>query len=455
MRATKNLTTGNVYRNLLLYTIPLILSSVLSLTYTTIDSVIAGKCIDPFALGAISATSSFNVLTNALFVGVAEGFTIYASQLFGKGNYDSIKRGIVSMTWFVSLFSVCLTLLVIGLRGTILDYLNVDPLLRAEAERYFTIYALGYGIFFINIFWVRTLYALGITSFSLYISILSAVLNIGGNLLTVLVFDMGVAGLAVSTLGSSLAATVFYIIMLRRAFREMPTERISYRCNLSIVRRALRYSIPVAVQKTAFLGISFIIAPAINALGAAATTGYGVAHQLYSIGTMTIWAATSAFSCYTGQCVGEGDTKKIRRGVRVGFEINTALLLPVVLCMSLFAGPIVSIFFPGGYTGEAYAHAFRYARIYAPLTYVQLVDHIMHAYIRALGRVGVVLGATLVGGGVRIVATLVLIPIMHLEGAFLAEVISWAVDAAICLIVFVWRYRTDEHLAREIGLREL
>ena len=235
----------------------------------------------------------------------------------------------------------------------------------------------------------------------------------------------------------------------------MPTENLSYRFGISLVRRTLRFSMPVAIQKMAFLGISFVIAPAINALGAAATTGYGVANQLYNIGTMTIWAATSAFSCYTAQCVGEGDTKKIRRGVRVGLEINGALLLPVVLCISVLAGPIVSIFFPGGYEGEAYVHAFRYARIFVPLIYVQLVDHLLHAYIRALGRVGVVLGATLVGGAVRIAATFALIPLLHLEGAFLAEVISWAVDAVICFIVYMFRYRTDEHLLREISSQKL
>ena len=452
MKATKNLTSGNVYRNLLLYTIPLILSSVLSLTYSTIDSMIAGKCIDAFALGAISATGSFHVLINAMFVGIVEGFTIYVSQLFGKGNYASIKRGIVSMTWFVGVLSVLVSVLVVAFCEPILDYLNVDPLLREEARRYFVIYTLGYVVFYINMLWLRALYALGITSFSLYISVLSAVLNVGGNLLTVLAFDLGVAGLAISTLFSSLAASVCYLIILRRAFREMPTEELSHRFSGALVCRTLRFSMPVAIQKMAFLGISFVIAPAINALGAAATTGYGVANQLYSIGTMTIWAATSAFSCYTAQCVGEGDTKKIRRGVRVGLEINAALLLPVVLGISVLAGPIVSIFFPGGYEGEAYVHAFRYARIYVPLIYVQLIDHLLHAYIRALGRVGVVLFATLVGGATRIAATFALIPLLHLEGAFLAEVISWGVDAVICLIIYVMRYRTDEHLRREIGL---
>lgn len=455
MKATKNITEGNVYHNLLLYTIPLILSSVLSLTYSTIDGMIAGKCIGAFAMGSISATNSFHVLANALFVGIAEGFTIYASQLFGKGSFDAIKRGIVNMTWFVILMSLCLSLFVIVFCDPILDYLNVDPLLRADAKRYFLLYSMGYAAFCVNIFWSRTLQALGITSFSLYVSVMSAILNIGGNLLTVLVLDMGVAGLAVSTLVSALAAGAFYIVMLRKAFREMPTEQISYRLQFSVIRRSLRYAVPVAVQKMAFLGVSFVIAPSINALGAAATTGYGIANQLYNIGTMTIWSATSAFACYTGQCVGEGNTQKIRRGVRIGFEINGALLLPVVLGISLFAGPIVSLFFPGGYEGEAYTHAFRYARIYAPLIYVQLVDHILHAYIRALGHVGVVLGATLVGGVTRIAATFLLIPILHLEGAFVAEIISWGLDAVICLIVYAMRYRTDAQLSRELGLQEL
>ena len=453
MKVTKNLTEGNVYKNLLVYTIPLILSSVLSLTYTTIDGMIAGKCISAFAMGAISATSSFHVLINALFVGIAEGFTIYASHLFGQGNFSSIKRSIVSMTWFVGVLALGVSLLAILFRGAILDYLNVDPLLREDAEWYFAIYTMGYVVFFINMFWVRALYALGITSFSLYISALSAVLNIGGNLLTVLVLDMGVAGLAVSTLVSSLGASAFYIILLRKAFREMSSEPISFRFRFGEVRSSLRYTIPVSVQKMAFLGISLVIAPAINALGAAATTGYGIAHQIYNIGTMTIWAATSAFGCYTGQCVGEGNTKKIRRGVKVGFEINSALLLPIVLVIAVFAGPIVSIFFPKGYDGEAYTYAFRYARIFVPLIYVQLVDHILHAYMRALGRVGMVLGATLVGGVTRIAATFALIPLLGLEGAFLAEVISWGVDAGICLIICVLRYRTDEHLKRELALR--
>ncbi len=453
MKATKNLTEGNVYKNMLLYSVPLIASSVLSLSYSTIDGMIAGRFVGAFAMGAISATSAFNALVNAIFIGISEGFAIYASQLFGKKDYGCIKKSIVSMTWFVALISLLLSGLVLLFRGAILNFLKVDPILRADTERYFSVYVAGYVVYFVNKFLATCLQSLGISSFALYVTLMSAILNVGGNLLTVLVFDMGVAGLALSTLISALAASAVYFAVLRRAFREMSVEPTSLRPHLFVVRQCAGFTFPVTVQKMAFLGVGLIIAPMVNGLGAAATTAYGIANQVYSIGVMTLWAATSAFACYTGQAMGEGDTKKIRRGMRIGFEINSALMLPMVLAISLFAGPIVSIFFPEGYVGEAFDCAFRYARIFAPLIFVQLVDHIFHAYLRGIGKVSLVLWTTLVGGVCRVALTVWLIPLMNLDGAFLAEVLSWGIDALICLVFYAWKYRTDEQLSEIIASR--
>lgn len=453
MKATKNLTEGNVYRNMLLYTVPLIVSSVLSLSYSTIDGMIAGRFIGDFAMGAVSATSAFNAFMNAIFIGISEGFAIYASQLFGQREYAAIKKSIVNMTWFVGLLSLLLCVLVLLLRGIILDFLKVDPVLRADTERYFSVYVAGYVIYFVNKFLSTALHALGISSFAFYVTLLSAVLNVVGNLLTVLVLDMGVAGLALSTLVSALAASVFYFVMLHRAFCEMSPEPTSLRPCLLVVRQSVGFTLPVTVQKVAFLGVGLIIAPMVNGLGAAATTAYGIANQVYSIGVMTLWAATSAFACYTGQSVGEGNTKKIRRGMRIGFEINGALMLPVVLVLSLLARPIVSLFFSVGYTGEAFDYAFRYARIFAPLILVQLVNHMLHAYLRGIGQVSLVLVTTLIGGVSRVALTVCLIPFMSLYGAFLAEVLSWGIDALICFVFWIWKYRTDEQLSRIIALQ--
>ena len=450
MKTTKNLTEGNIYKNLLFYAIPLILSSVLSQTYSLVDGVIAGKFISEHALGAVGATGSYEMLLRSAVDGFTAGFSIYVSHLFGKKDFGKLKRDTIGMSVIMIIISVFLTVLSIIFRNPIMDYLNVDDALRGDAAVYFVVYVMGYVFFFVNLLLIRVLHALGVTSFSIYVSLMSAVLNIGGNLLAVLVFDLGVAGLAISTIISSVAATVVYVITLRKAFGELDGKSNERGFDMGCFTRSWRYSVPATVQLLAFNGITFLIAPPINALGAAATTGYHIANRIYHIGTMSLWAATSAFACYTGQCVGEGNTNKIRRGIKVGFLINIALVLPFVLSIVAFAKPIVSLFFPDGHTGEAYSFALRYARVWLPFIYVQLVGHILHAYMRSLGRVNTVLWITVLGVTTRLCATIWLIPSMSLDGAFLGQVISWAIDAAVSVLICFYFYRTDEHLLRVI-----
>lgn len=452
MKMTKNITEGNIYKNLLLYAIPLILSSLLLHAYNTVDAIIAGKCVGEYALGAISATGSFDTLFSQLISGFVAGFSIYISHLFGKGSFRQIKENVVSVTAFISIFALSVSLLTIIFRAPILDYLKVDPIIRTEAERYFVVYTAGYVIYHVNSVIIHVLHALGVTSFSLYTSILSAVLNIAGNLFTVLVLDMGVMGLALSTLLSAAVGTVIYVFMLYRAFKELPSEPASYRLRLSALTSSLRYTIPASVQLLAFHGITFLIAPSINVLGAAASTGYNVANRLYSFGTIGLWSTTNAFSCYIGQSVGEGSPAKIQKGLRCGFILNILTLAPSMLLICLLANPISSIFFPAGYTGEAFVYATRYAKIFLPFVYVQLIGHVLHAYMRSLGRFSVVLGVTIVGSLTRLACTFWLVPLLGMDGVFIGQIFGWGIDAAVSVLLCVLLYRTNKQLIKVIEL---
>lgn len=446
MKIVKNLSEGNIYKNLLLYSIPLILSSILSQAYSTVDGVIAGKFISAYALGAISASNAVEILFTALIGGIAGGFSIYIAQHFGRGDFATIKRDVIGMTSFVVIIAICFSVLSISFRGPIMNFLNIDPLIRSEAQTYFTIYNIGLVILFANQLFVAVLHALGVTSFSFYVTLLSALMNIGGNLLSVCVFGMGVEGLAISTLISALASSVVYIFMLKKAFREIPSEKTPFKFDFSCVKNSLRYTVPHALQLLSFYGVSFIIAPAINTLGAAATTGYSIANRINALGTVAIGGFASAFGCYTGQCFGRGDIRLIRRGVRVGLWMNCAIELPFVLTVLIFAKPIVSLFFPDQYAGEAYEYAVRYATIFFPFVYLRLIGHFLHTYMRSLGRVSVVLWLTIIGSVVYIIGALTLIPIIGFNGAFISQIISWFVDVIICGGIYFFRYRTENQL---------
>lgn len=448
MKLTRNMTEGNLYKALLVFAVPLAFSMMLSQAYSTIDGVIAGKLISENALGAISATSSYELLLHALFSGFASGFGIYIAQQFGKGDFGAVKQDVLSMGIFITAAAATISLITILLRAPILDYLKVDPVLRGDAETYFVIFTMGYAFVYLNLMLAQVLYALGVTSVSLLVSFLSAAVKIGGNLLSVLVLDWGVAGLAFFTVVSGAATTVCYLLILRKAFRELKSEKTPFRFRFSCIKASLRYTLPAAVQQAAFHGVGWLIAPSVNGLGAAATTANNVSNRIYNIATVPLWAVTNAFNSYTAQCVGKGDCKKIGRGVKAAFILNSLALLPAVAGIMGFARPVVSIFFPEDFAGAAFDYSVRYATVWLPFVFVQLVGHILHSYMRSLGRVNTVLWITLLVSAVRVAATVFLTPVLHIEGAFLGQVISWAVDGVVSVMIVVCLYRTQAQLQR-------
>lgn len=451
MKFTKLMTDGNIYKNYLIFSIPLLISSVLSQAYSTVDAVIAGKFISDTALGAISATGSFELLIYALFAGFSTGFGIYIAQQFGKGDHAAVKRDIVSNGIFVSVLALTISVISVLLRGPILDYLRVDPILRADAEIYFVIYTMGYVLPYLNLLLVQALYALGCTSFSLYVSLIAAAVKIGGNLLSVLVLDLGIAGLAFVSLLSNGAATVCYLLLLKKAFRELSGGKTAFAFRFSGIRDSLKYAVPAAIQQMAFSGSAMLIAPCVNGLGAAATTGFNVATRIYELATISLVCVTNAFNCYTAQCIGKGDCQQIPYGLKAGFVMNSIVLAPFVFGFALLAKPITSLFFTAGFDGEAYQYALRYTAFYLLFAYVQLVGHVLHAYLRCLGAMNTVLGITLFGSAVRVISTVLLVPGMHVEGAYLGQIISWAADGAVSVVVALCLYRTQEQLRRVVA----
>ena len=373
---------------------------------------------------------------------------MYIAQLFGKGDFPAIKRNVGSMVSFIALLSVLVSALSIAFRAPIYDYLQVDPSLKQDTDTYFVIYTAGYLFTFVNMILLRSLYALGSTSFSLFVSLASAAVNIGGNLLTVLVFRMGVAGLALSTLFSVFSATAVYLVMIAKAFRELKCEKASAKFSLRCVGESLRYTVPAAAQKLAFHATGFFIAPAVNGLGPDATTGYSVMNRMYNICAQSFWNMCSAVDAHTAQCVGAGNTKKLRRGLFAGLWMNIAALTPFLLLFTFLARPLASVFFPDGYTGEAFTYAVRFFEIFSLFLYVNMIGHLIHSYMRSIGRTGTVLGITLFGSTVKIAATLLLVPHLQMDGVYIGQAISWLADGALSLCLYFALYHKETRLQR-------
>ena len=132
MNKTKNLTEGNIYKNFFLFAIPLVLAQLLSLSYNTFDSMIAGKYISNLALGAVGATYMFDLFLILIFGGFSVGFSIYISRLFGEKDYVKIKSAIVNVLAFIVCCAIILSVLCLIFNKQIIGIFKVDDEIKQD-----------------------------------------------------------------------------------------------------------------------------------------------------------------------------------------------------------------------------------------------------------------------------------------------------------------------------------
>lgn len=432
----KDLTKGNIYKTFFWFAIPMVLSGVLAQGYNIVDTVIAGRLLGTSGLASVGATSALISVISALFWGYCTGLSIYLARCFGAKEYKKIKASLYSNTLAIFIVSVTVSAILILSKETIFDLLKVDPAVREGAKQYFVIYISG--IFFVisNIFGAYIMNAFGIGDFPLYMSVLSSVLNISGNVLLVKVFDMRAGGLALATVFSAFVTSVFYMIKVKQCFDEMGVRDIKIKPSFTYVKDAFSISGAVMLQQVVMYFAPFLISPSVNAIGGAATAAYTVALHIYEINAEIYQNSSKALSNYTAQCVGAEKYKNIKKGIRVGLIQGIVFVAPSLLFGTLFAKTTCEIFFPKGESGKALEYAILFSRYYLPFLLFNLVNNLFHAFFRGVKALKPLILCTAFSAVVRLTVSLLLIPKFGMNGVYTGWAASWLLEAVLVVTIY-------------------
>ncbi len=436
----KDLTEGNIYKNFILFAIPLILAGLLSQAYAIIDSMIAGRYLGEAGLAAVGATSAFTALISSIFWGYGMGASIHTAMLFGAKSYRELKTMLYSNGALYIGAGIAISILAILFRLPILDFLKVDAAVRADAEIYFVIYVAGLSLITLNAFGVYTTNALGMSDYPLWMSVLSTVLNIGGNILSVTVLKMGVVGIALSSVFSALVVNICYFIKLRSCFMELGCADFKVKIRLKYTKETLGYGIPSTLQQICMYVASLLVSPIVNGIGASATAAYSIALQIYNINAGIYQNSSKTVTNYTAQCVGAGKKDALSRGVRVGLMQGVLFLTPALVLSAVFAPALCRAFFSGTYTGDALRLSVLFVRFYLPFAMFNMINNLFHSFFRGVKATGLLLFFTALGAVTRIAASLILAKIYGMHGVYAAWVLSWIVEAVWVVIVYFAKY---------------
>jgi len=340
----KDLTQGKTGISIFLFALPMLLGNVLQQTYNIVDTYIIGQYIGKEALAAAGASFPVIFLLVSLVIGVTTGTTIIISQYFGAGNLEKVRQSIDTAMIFLFFASLALSILGLLLSNTIFRVLKLPNELIPMATLYFNIYAGSLVLMFGYNATSAILRGLGDSKTPLFFLLISTILNIGLDLLFVIVFHWGVAGVALATAisqGVSFFLSVWYLNKYHQLIR-FSIKGISF--DRTIFRHSLRIGIPTGIQQTLVALGMLTLVGIVNQFGTNAIAAYTIVGRIDSIASMPAMNFSMALSTFVGQNIGANKMFRIKQGLISTIWMSLAVALLISLIAIFFGEYIVSAF---------------------------------------------------------------------------------------------------------------
>lgn len=342
----RDLTRGNPGKQIFLFALPMLLGNVFQQLYNIVDTIIIGRYIGTDALAAAGASFPVIFVLISLVIGITTGTTIIISQYYGAKDYEKVKRAID--TAFIILFFGSLILTVLGLLliGPIWKLLALPEHLVKDATLYFNIFAIGLVLMFGYNGVSAVLRGLGDSKTPLYFLIIATILNIFLDLLFVLVFHWGIAGVAIATVvaqGISFGLSVYYLNRYHQLIRVSYSGLVFDR---DIFRKSLRIGIPTGLQHT-FVSLGMMaLLRIVNGFGTNTIAAYTIAGRIDSFAAMPAMNFSMALSTFVGQNLGANKPERVRAGYRSTLTTTTIISLVVTIVAWLFGRDLMRVFTP-------------------------------------------------------------------------------------------------------------
>lgn len=308
-----NMTEGSILKNLLRFSIPLILTGILQLMYNAADMIVVGRFAGSNSLAAVGSTSSlYNLIIN-LFIGMGAGGSVLVSIAYGSKDYQALHRTVHT--------SIAISI-VAGIFCSILGIVACKPMLTLmgspadvieKSTLYMRILFLGIPALMIYNFGSSILRSVGDTKRPLYFLIFSGALNVVVNLITVIVFKMDVAGVAIATVLSNYVSAVLILICLATSSGPYRLYAKKIRFYKKEFLQFLRIGLPAGIQSTLFSISNVLIQSSINLFGAAAMAGSSVSGNIESFAYIVMNSIYQASITACGQNLGAKNIKRIKK----------------------------------------------------------------------------------------------------------------------------------------------
>ena len=343
-RKDVDMTEGNIYGHIIRFALPLMVGHLFQQLYNMVDTWVVGNYVDGEAFSAVGSVGPILTLLISFFSGFSSGAGVVVSQYFGAKKFDDVKRAVHTAMLMTFIIGAVMSVVGILLVPVMLDFMKMPMEVRDEATTYLTIYfagAMGLVVYNIGSGIMRSI---GDSSRPFYFLAASALTNTVLDLVFVLVFNMGVAGVAYATIIAQAVSAILVIVTMLRTDTCIKLEFKSLRIYKDLLQKIIKIGLPTAIRLgvTAFSNV--FVQSYINYFGKAVMGGWTAYSKIDQLILIPFQSLSVASTTFVGQNLGKGDVKRARKGVSASIAVTVGITVALMLPVIIFAPTFVSFF---------------------------------------------------------------------------------------------------------------
>ena len=398
---TKDLTTGKIMPILVNFTVPLVLGNLFQLTYNAVDSIIVGHFVGKEALAAVGICNPISTLMILFLNGLCMGASILMGIQYGAKDYKTLHRQISTTMLSGVVFSFFLTLFCVVFAVPILHLLQVDASIMEMTRQYLRIIFMGLMFTFLYNFFSSTLRALGDSASPLYFLIISAVLNIFGDLFFVIVLKAGSNGCAISTVLSEALCCLFCVIYIQKKVPILRLGRKWLVFDASLLKKTIAYGWASAMQQATVQMGKIAIQALVNTMGVSVAAAFAVVNRIDDFAITPEQNIAHAMTALMAQNKGAGKNDRMREGFRCGMILEIVYGAAVMIICLVFAGELMALFVKDE---EVIGHGVIYLHLIAVMYILPAITNAIQGFFRGIGDLKVTLMSSFTNMAVRVIA---------------------------------------------------
>ena len=388
-RGDVNLTEGNIWWQIIYFAIPLLLGNLFQQLYNMVDTWVVGNYVSDAAFAAVGTVAPIINTLIGFFMGLASGAGVVISHAYGRRDMNEVKHTVIASVIMTLAMGVAFTIIGVSFTPMMLNFINTPDEVTPEATTYLRIYFAGViGLMVYNM-GAGILRAVGDSKRPFYFLVASAITNIALDLLFVIKFGMGVAGVAYATIISQLISAVLVTIVLLKTsspvkliIKELLHDIKHIKELYPIFKKIIKIGIPAALQMAITAFSNVFIQSYINFFGKECMAGYTAYAKIDAILFMPMQSLGLSATTFVGQNLGAEKPLRAKKGSDAALAVALISTVLLSIPVMVFAPSLVSFFID---VESAVSYGTMFLRFMTPFYLLCTINQVYSGSLRGSG----------------------------------------------------------------------